>query len=491
MRRLVLTTAVAVGLFALACTDERKEGPTEPASLAPTAKSPCPSTDPIQSQICALFRPTDNLKSASDFYSNIKTKKQQGRTAEAQARAVDLVNFTFKLYYEGKLLDPTGNPDPTTADAAVKLSCDVYAFVSPTFTTCPLSSDDLSSTSDEHSTLQACGPAGCLALPPDKHSGVSVGKDALLGPAFIRVKPEPATFPRGGPLHTPKDQYLLFRHFELLGFDHFEKNVLVGICHLDPEDGDFAPPTAAVEGRLKLARNITVGGEFETIEEFDRVAAPFLDCSDFNSSDDEVPTFEEGSATFLQGQLGSAGRALGRTIAPILLSLLPEPAEATVVGGCCLGGATSRLSEWGAVDSLSGQEVEFFRDDEAGETFNPGDHTFTTGFILSWTYTTDGSATATAYPAVQVIDPTSGPRSGVNVTVSLIQVDGSGTLSGTLTRTTSAAAPASEDEPAAVFDDLKISQSGTYQLRFTFTAPGLPSDAIEDSGIFTVQDQIN
>jgi len=422
MRRLSLTTAVAVGLFALACTDDRQEGPTGPASTAATAKS-CPSSDPIQSQICALFKPTDNLASATDFYNNIKTKLTKDPAA-ARARAIDLMNFTLKLYYAGKLLDPNGTADPTTPGAAVKLSCDVFVLVSPSGTTCPISSGDLSTTSGEHSTLQACGPAGCLALPPDKHSGVSVPKDALLGLAFIKVDPLQATSPREGPLDTPKDQYLLFRQLELLGANEFAngKKALVGICHLDPADGDFAPPTAAVEGRLKLARN---DGE-DSIEEFDRVAAPFLDCSDFNSSDDEVPVFEEGSATFLQGQLGSAGRALGRTIAPILLSLLPEPAQAAMVGGCCLGGATSRLSPWGAVDSLSGQEVSFFSDPNGGESFDPGGRLFNTGQVITWTYTDGASVQKSGYPAVQVIDPTSGPRSGVNVTVSL--APGGGTV---------------------------------------------------------------
>jgi hypothetical protein len=479
MRRRVALTALAVSLIVVSCTDERQVGPTGPSSTAATSKS-CPSSDPIQQQICALFRPNDNLASASDFYNNIKTKFTKDPAA-ALARALDLVNFTFKQYYAGKLLDPNGPADPTTPGAAVKLSCDLYALFSTA--TCPITSGDLSTTSGEHSTLQPCGPAGCLVLPPDKHSGVSVPKDALTGLAFIKIDPLPATTPREGPLDTPKDQYLLFRQFELLGANTFAKDALVGICHLDPADGDFAPPTAAVNGRLKLARNTGEG-----IEEFDRVAAPFLDCSDFNSSDEEVPVFEVGSARFLQGQLGSAGRMIGRALAPMLQVLLPEPAEAAVLlGSCCLGGTTNRLSPWGAVDSLSGQEVSFFTDQASGETFDPGGEFFSTGYPLSWAYSSDGGSVndATAYPAVQVIDPTSGPRNGVNVTVSLIPVSGSGTLSGTLTRTTSTTPPASVAEPAAVFNDLIINQAGTYKLRFTFTAPDLP-DAFIDSGEFTV-----
>jgi hypothetical protein len=479
MRRLALATALVGSLIVVSCTDERQVGPTGPASTAATSKS-CPSSDPIQSQICALFPATDLLKSATDFYNNIKTKLTKDPAA-ARARAIDLMNFTFKLYYAGKLLDPNGTADPTTSGAAVKLSCDVYALFLPPGTTCPISSGDLSTTLDPHSTLQACGPAGCLALPPDKHSGVSVPKDALHGLAFIKITPIPASSPRSGPLNTPKDQYLLFRLFELLGFDQFDKNVLVGICHLDPADGDFAPPTAAVDGRLKLAHNIIVEGETETIEEFDRVVAPFLDCSNFNSTDDEVPPVITLGWSIRGSFASLGGTLLRKAMTPVLNALLPEPVQATMVSGCCLGGLPTRLSPWGAVDSLSGQTVSFFTDQASGETFDPGGESFSTGFPLSWMYSSDGGSVndATAYPTVQVIDPTSGPRNGVSVTVSLIPVSGSGTLSGTLTRSTSG------PDTTAVFNDLTINQAGTYKLRFTFTAADLP-DAFIDSGTFTV-----
>src|SRR6476659_1216286 len=174
MRRLVTTTALAVGLFALACTDERQESPTEPPSTATTAKT-CPSSDPIQSQICSLFRANDLLQSASDFYNNIKTKLAKDPKTNlpkdlgaAQSRAADLINFTFKQFYALKL---NGGSSSNTQSAVVKLSCDVFGLVSPSSTTCPLTSSDLSTSADPHSAVQACGPDGCLVLPPDKHSG--------------------------------------------------------------------------------------------------------------------------------------------------------------------------------------------------------------------------------------------------------------------------------------------------------------------------------
>jgi len=485
MRRLVIATTLVGSLIALSCTDQRQEGPTEPPSAAPASKV-CPSTDPngIQQQICALFPPTDLLQSATTLYNNIQTKKRQGRTADAQARAVELVNFTFRQFYANKL---AGGSSQGTLNNVVELSCDVFAFVSEPGTTCPISTSDVSTTTDPHSAFQACGPEGCLVLPPDKHSGVSVPAGALPGPAFIKISPIPVTFPpRSGPLQTPKDQYPLFREYELFGFEEFEEEVLVGICQLDEGNGDFEPPPG-VWGRLKLAHpHPTIP---ETIEELDRKAAPFLDCSDLNSSSDEIP--QDGGGVELQGRIGAAGRAIGRTLAPVLLSLLPEPAEAAVLGECCLGGSTRKFSPFAAVDPESGLSLFFFSDPDFGDVaFDPGGQTFTEDFILSWQVPIEGSQFITAYPAVQVIDPTppGDARSDIDITVTLIQLEGStGTLSGTLTQSTSGGNTAAGPN-TAVFDDLIISAPGTYQLRFT--AEDLPGDPFVESGIFTVQGQI-
>jgi hypothetical protein len=352
MRRLTLATALVGGLLALSCTDEGQEGPTEPPSIK-AAPTPCPSSDPIQSQICALFPPPDLLKSASDLYNNLNTKLRQGRTAEAQARAFDLVNFTFKQFYAGKLLDPNGGgSSPTTWEAVVILTCDVLDKVGDDCGDLPSLPP---SSPSSHATTQVCGPAGCLVLPEDKHSGVSIPAGACPSPCIISVNPIPATSPRQGPLVTQLDQYLLFRDYALsASFNEFAKPVLVGICHLDPGDGDFAPPDAATERRLQLAHPDPSG---EGIEILDKVAAPFLDCSDFDSTDDEVPSFEEEGGSFLQGRIGSAGRALGRALVPVLQRLLPEPAEAAMVGGCCLGGLTSKFSPFAAVDPFSGPNI--------------------------------------------------------------------------------------------------------------------------------------
>ena len=434
MRRLTLTTAVAVGLFALACTDERQEGPTEPASTAKAAK-PCTGTlDDIQSQICALFRPTDNLTSAWDFYNNILTKLTKDPEA-AQARAFDLVNFTFKQFYAGKLLDPDGAGATTTWDGVVTLTCEVLGKVGGD---CGDLASLPPSSPSTHATTQICGPDGCLVLPEDKHSGVSVPPEACPSPCIISVNPIPATSPRQGPLDTSLDQYLLFRDFTLVAdFDEFAVPVIVGICHLDPGDGDFAPPDAATEQRLRLAHPDPDNSE--AIEILEKVNAPFLDCSDFDQFNDEVPSFTEEGADLLQRRLGSASRAVGRALVPILQSLLPEPAEAAVLGSCCLGGATSKFSPWAAVDPFSGGDILSgvnSSDDglslinsQTGEVsfvgrLSPNTNLYTTpvamgvrpsdGKLFAWNNSGDGSNASAQTGVLLTVDPGTGLGTPVN-----------------------------------------------------------------------------
>src|SRR6476661_902244 len=335
MRPRLVFTALAVILFALSCTEDRPN-PTEPPSTAATSKS-CPSTDAIQKQICALFPPNDLLQSASDFYNNIKTKKQQNRTADAQARATDLINFTFKQFYSGKLLDPPGSQ--TTPQGVVQLTCDVLAFVSTTAS--PTSCGDLATTgltpSSPHSTIQVCGPAGCLVEPQDKHSGVSVPAGACPTPCIISVDPLPVNqaSPRDGPLSglTNLDQYPLFREFRLsAAFTVFAKPVLVGICHLTASDGGpFAPPDDATEARLQLAHPDP--NNSEAIEILAKVNAPFVACADLLASNDEFTPVIGARRPSQLGQFASAaGSTLRHALGPVLQTLLPERAEAAVLG---------------------------------------------------------------------------------------------------------------------------------------------------------------
>ena len=409
MRCLALTTAVAVGLLALACTDER-EAPTEPSTKA--AASPCPSSDPIQSQICALFRSSDNLASASDFYNNVKIKVRQGRTADAQARAADLVNFTFKQYYADRLQDPNGTNPPTIPGGVVQLTCDVLDYVGSGWADCEadLGSGLTSTSSSPHSTIQVCGPAGCLVRPEDKHSGVSVPPEACPTVCIISVDPIPPNHgsPRDGPLShlTNLDQYPLFRELKLFAsFDEFAVPVLVGICHLSPNDGGpFAPPDAATEQRLQLAHPDP--NNPEGIEILAKVNAPFLDCSDLFASNDEfTPPIIGGRSLYWGGFASAAETIFRRAVGPVLQALLPEAAEAAVLGSCCLGGTTTKFSPWAAVDPESGPTT-------TGTSLTSSSSLAIVGAPLTLTATVSPAPPTNQEPAVEFFDGTTSIGTG-------------------------------------------------------------------------------
>jgi hypothetical protein len=355
MRRLAVAAAVVGSLLAVSCsTDQPQEpqapqAPTEPSYTASDIDRICSTTtDPIQVQICSLFPRPLQFLTATAFYVAIKYEKRVGHTNSARALGIALVNITLELYNRGKL-------KPGTTWVQVRaFSCNIFTLVG--VPDCGGLPTDAPSPS-VHSTVQVCTSAApCLVRPPDRHSGVQVPAGACPSICTISVNFIPATSPGSGPLNTFLTQYPLFRLFTLTiaGFDGeeptFNSNVLVGICHLAPGEGIYAPPNATVEGRLKLARN-----NGEGIDIFDRVTAPFLFCDDLNGSSDEllIPSGPALRSSY-PGWFASAAQSVyRRAVLPVIRRLLPEPAEATV-GGCCLGALTNKVSPWAAVDPESG-----------------------------------------------------------------------------------------------------------------------------------------
>jgi hypothetical protein len=363
MRRLAVAAAVVGSLLAISCsTDQPQEpqAPTEPSyTIGSDINRLCSTTtDPIQVQICAIFTRPLQFLTATSFYVAIKFEKRRGHERFAQALAAALVNITFNLYNKNKLVPGT------TWDQVVTFTCDLLTFVG---SNCGGLAELPPPQQNIHSTVVVCTSAGCLVRPEDRHSGVLVGAGACPSICIISVNPIFATIPLEGPLDTELDEYGLFRHFavatpssgEFLALAEFEfaQPVLVGICHLSPGDGDFAPPDAATEARLRLARNNVDGGDGGGIEIFNKVAAPFLSCGDLNSSNEEFVPFEGSGRSSPRAWFASAAQSMyRRAVLPIIRKLLPEPAEAAV-GACCLGALTNKVSEWGAVDPQSGGET--------------------------------------------------------------------------------------------------------------------------------------
>ena len=482
MRPRLALTALAVSLFVLSCTEDNREAPTEPS--AASSSKYCPSSDPIQSQICALFPPNDLLKSASDLYTNVRTKKNQNKLADAQARAFDLVDFALKNVRAGKLLDPNGSAAPTTQQAVAQLTCDLLVYVNLSCN--GFSADALGS----NGTAQVVGPEGGLVLTPDKHSGVQVPPGAMPAPGLITITPIPATAfpPLGGPLPTDFDQYPLFRDYTLsASFDHFDKPVLVGICHLSVGDGPYAPPSQEVDNRLQLAHPDP--NNTETIELLARENAPFLVCDDFNSDDPEIPPPIILSST--SGKVvdlaSTSRRLLRRAVVPVLEALLPEPAEATMVGSCCLGGLTTKFSPFAAVDPQSSNELSLL--------VEPNDHTsdrnhFVGGHIRPCTNPPPGPGDGCRDLVVKMENVSGRPVGiGKTVTASLIVVNKpTGTtpaLGGDKTQTIASVTLGEDVIAAATFTDLEIDQPGQYQIKFE--APGAASETSETFDVYKLE----
>jgi len=127
------------------------------------------------------------------------------------------------------------------------------------------------------------------------------------------------------------------------------------------------------------------------------------------------------------------------------------------------------------VDPESGDGLSFTEDPSAND---PTEGNYFKGVTLD--VCGDG-----CYPAVEMLDPEQTPvGAGTNVTVSLIQTEGTGgALNGTLTRPIQAFN--SESDPGeAVFDDLTISAPGSYKLKFT--APGAKPITSAEFRVYTM-----
>jgi hypothetical protein len=229
----------------------------------------------------------------------------------------------------------------------------------------------------------------------------------------------------------------------------------VGFCvddAINPEILDFNDPAIA-----HIAVDEPPLGGFEILDNASpaQYAQLGLDCTQFS------PPIITGSL-FDGGLRGFASRApafLGSTLASVFL---PAEVEAAVaVGKTGLGGLARSLSPFGVVDreGSNPDQVTITNDDPGGDYFYKNAAIDTCN---------DG-----CYPRVKVTDPENSPVD-VTVTASLIVVQGSGTLGGTLSDDT-------DEDGFAEFNNLSVSAPGTYKL--VFSAPGAKPDT---SGAFSV-----
>jgi hypothetical protein len=220
----------------------------------------------------------------------------------------------------------------------------------------------------------------------------------------------------------------------------------------------IGPPTMEGNGypdpaNLRIGHNPVAGAPgfpFEILEPFDLEGTALRRSLTCPGIDDVIGSAGGGLQNFANAALYTAGRFL-----------LPQPLWAATLGTLPppppLSGKAGSLSPFKPVEVISNQ-VENYGSDLGASEQGP----YYAGEPLD--RCNDG-----CFPRYRVTDGEVPITTPTNLTVSLLRGEGStGTLSGTLTQPTSATSPY-----AAEFDDLVISQPGTYQL--LVSAPGVAS----------------
>jgi hypothetical protein len=157
----------------------------------------------------------------------------------------------------------------------------------------------------------------------------------------------------------------------------------------------------------------------------------------------------------LEGLALSAWHKASGYVRPLANVFLPQELHATTLGGLGLGVGGRGISTFGGVDDVVLES-----------TFNgdPGGQTFTENSTITWQVCTKGCS-GDLFPRVRLADFFGSGVSEADVNVTLVQVDGSGQLTDGEGGTPGPVTTDGSGE--AVFDDLRITQAGTYQLKFT------------------------
>lgn len=315
---------------------------------------------PTQALIDQLFPRPGLRQAASAQLANVEKALGTGNTADAEAAAAGLLAFATTHFEGGRLLDPNGDAPPTSAEALAQFGCELQKELSPAaaLPDCATFGSNAGDALDNGGAVGIIGATGGTLVTPNGQQGISVPAGATDIPRVFLIDPILATAPRFGPLPQPRciaqgcepvDQFPLFSEFsvspaEPVGQPDFNVPVTVGLCHLDPADGEFAPPTTTVEQRLRIGHALQLVNGGEELQVLARTDAPFLDCADLNSG-----TLPTGPVPQL-GLWNPAVDQLAKLVRPVFAALLPKPAYGSSMAACCLGGLATKLSPFGAVD---------------------------------------------------------------------------------------------------------------------------------------------
>lgn len=330
MRRPAFLSLVLIATLALAgCSDQSSESPAEP-TLEPydsTGELSACSPLGVLAQIIVLVPKRVLLDAVKARFAQIPGRITSGNRRTAQEKALALVDWILKAYYQGQLV---GGESAATQAKVLKLITSIYCLVKlppPNFPAGALGDDGavavVTPNSDE-----------TLVITGNLQAAVNVPAGAAPQATTIVITRLPDS---PEPLLTSLSQFPPFYLYTSTPEVEFDEEVITGICVRDfetlPED-------------LRLAHN--VGTVFGQIEILPPAEVGFLGC-------DPEP---EGFGFFGGGARG--GLAWAQRL------LLPAPLHASaalLTSG--VGGTTRKFSPFGVVDPNSNPAVHDYNPDAA------------------------------------------------------------------------------------------------------------------------------
>lgn len=327
MRHPVLSLVIALGLSAIACseqTTEVRQDPVAPPLSAVTAAT-CTMAD-IKSQIDALFPAGALRNSAQSQFKSIPPKTTKPTGNAARDKTFKLIGFILTNYFAGKLV---GTDIPAQVLALINaLNC----FAGLPALTIPAGA--LDPAGDGAAAIITPTSPTTEVVNGNRHAGLRLLTGSVSRPVLVSISRLPDS---PGPLLTNLDQYPLFYEFSVSPNVTFNLDVLGGICLRD---------NVANAATLRLAHN--VGISFGDVEILPSASPDFLDCSSLDN-------------------IGSSGRTGWNRFAWAKALLLPAELHATTTALATVGvgGTTRKFTPFGAVDPGSNNGEILFNPDAA------------------------------------------------------------------------------------------------------------------------------
>jgi hypothetical protein len=462
MRRLTLAAA-SVAIVLAACSDQNRETPTGPTNQpllsAKAATGSCQVPFPLTAlttKTAAMFSDASVRNAAKAKIQSIQKQCAKGKVGNAQHEALTFVDWMLKKYGQSTL--PQGT--------AVRFA----DLMSTLFVAVGLQLGDIDP--------GIFGPRGAVGVfipgedfdlrNGDGTAAIHLDGDAFDEPTLITIIP----LPDNPQLETNgEEQFAPFWDYNAANASN-EHNLnpgsfaIIGFCIDDAVQGGIENP--------QIGHNPLAGG-FEILE-----AASNGEYQDLGLS---CPTqLNDPGEGFIGLDFGGGLKAFARSVwktgahyaRPLAETIfMPEQLHAIMLGQGGLAGRGSNISPFGEVDA--GES-----DNQLGINFNgdPAGRSFEAGAPITWQFCTKGCSGPLYPSALVTTEDGETPVPGVQVHVTLVPVDESGGEFGegsTVTATT-------DSYGVAIFDDLTITEEGTYQLRFS--AAG--TDGPVDSGEFEV-----